>query len=188
MRRGSPSIRGGRRFRQSLSPALQHSSSSVTGSDSIDDVARLDVIVGVLEELIAFGRGLARQLQALAQGSAIQLRHFGVQRLAGLLQHARKDAAQPFEILGMQVDVVDGGRQRGVMQGLQALAHIPDDLQNDVPRGGGAADCRGAHDLGMKSRAALHLILALGRGLKSEPAVLRDRTVRITLSLCAPFP
>jgi hypothetical protein len=63
--------------------------------------------------------------------NAIQLRHLGVQCLAGFVAHARKDAAQPLEIFGMQVDV-DGRRQRGVVQGIQALAHVPDDFPDDI--------------------------------------------------------
>ena len=109
------------------------------------DIARLHVFVGVLQDAdlpAAFGRhdlGLAapRQFQPFAERSAVQGFQFGIERAARFIDDARQDSAQALHVAGMQVDVEDGRRQRRVVQRLETFAHVADDLQNDVSRGGG---------------------------------------------------
>src|ERR1035437_6564620 len=77
--------------------------------------------------------------------SASDARVSGSQRPARLIHDARQDAPQPLHIAWMQVHVINGGREGGVMQGLQALLHIPHDLKDNLPRGDGIGSGRTVH-------------------------------------------
>ncbi len=120
-----------------------------------DDIAGFHAIVGVFEEAnlpAAFGR-LHFRLAALAdfrgdlepfgERSPVELFQFGIEGAARVRLDTREDAAQPIHILRMEIDVVEGRRQRGIEQRLQTLAHIADDFQDDL------ASCSGVSGGGM---------------------------------------
>ena len=79
--------------------------------------------------------GAAGNLDAFCQRGAVQRVQFGVERAPGFVHDPGKNATQAVQIVGMNIDVVDGRRQRGVVKGLQPFAHVADDFENNFTRG-----------------------------------------------------
>ena len=93
----------------------------------------------------SWARARREILKRSASDGLVQPRHFGIERLPRLVHDARHDAAQAVQIVRVQIDVVDGGRQGGIMQGFQPLAHVAHDFENDLPRGSGMGSGRPFH-------------------------------------------
>jgi len=71
--------------------------------------------------------------------------NLGIERPPRFLDDARNNRAQPFHIIGMQVDVINRGRKNGIVQRLEPRLHIPHDFENDIPGGRGSGSGRPVH-------------------------------------------
>src|SRR5689334_11863825 len=80
------------------------------------------------------GDGPFGELETLGEARAIEVLDFAVQGATGFIQDAGRNAAETLHVVGVEVDVKDRGREGRVMQGLEALTHVPDDLEDDLAR------------------------------------------------------
>ena len=137
------------------------------------DVARLDIVVCVLKDADLpvsirrnhFGTAPLSNFQPFGNRRTIHRHQFLVERTPRLLEDPWNYGPQPIQIVTVQIYIVDGWGQGGILQWLQPLPHVAHNFKDDFTRGSRVGSRGAVH------RSNLFSILPMSYSEAPEPSL-----------------